>query len=169
MLRVLLSSTRGVNDKDMLEDVLPRLLDSIPELESLSLRTDNEEFRKKLVSLKIYNAITCVYCIIIFGSNTRILTRITLTSTKTSRSGQWLLKLHTHGKMKSLFCLALHHVYMLHWLLSASGPIGDLWLSFRYEYTNYCLPFCPGTVFSCTLWPHMCTECKTDNGQTWVK
>jgi hypothetical protein len=49
ILRVLLSATRGVNENEMLEDILPSPLDSVQDLQELCSRLDDEEFRKKIV------------------------------------------------------------------------------------------------------------------------
>lgn len=49
ILRVLLSATRGVGGNDMLEDILPKPMDSVEELEELSARLADEDIRKKMV------------------------------------------------------------------------------------------------------------------------
>ena len=49
ILRVLLSATRGVNENEMLEDILPSPLDSTEDLQELCSRLNDEEFRKKMV------------------------------------------------------------------------------------------------------------------------
>jgi hypothetical protein len=49
ILRVLLSATRGVHNEDILEDIIPKALDSVDELEELSSRLDDDDYRKKLV------------------------------------------------------------------------------------------------------------------------
>ena len=46
---MLLSATRGVNNEDILEDIIPKALDSVEELEELSSRLDDDDYRKKLV------------------------------------------------------------------------------------------------------------------------
>ena len=49
MLRMLLGATRGADENDMLEDVIPKAIDSVEELNKLSSRLDDEEFMKKVV------------------------------------------------------------------------------------------------------------------------
>ena len=50
LLRVLLGATRGVNGNDMLEDVLPKPMDTIPDLEEMCGRLSMEDnFKKKMV------------------------------------------------------------------------------------------------------------------------
>ena len=49
MLRMLLGATRGADKNDMLEDVIPKAIDSVEELNKLSSRLDDEEFMKKVV------------------------------------------------------------------------------------------------------------------------
>lgn len=49
ILRVLLSATRGVNENEVLEDILPSPLNSVEDLQGLCSRLDDEEFRKKMV------------------------------------------------------------------------------------------------------------------------
>lgn len=49
ILRVLLSATRGVNDKELLDDILPSPLDTVEEMTEFCSRLDDEEFRKKMV------------------------------------------------------------------------------------------------------------------------
>ena len=50
ILRVLLlNATRGVNENEMLEDILPSPLDSTEDLQELCSRLNDEEFRKKMV------------------------------------------------------------------------------------------------------------------------
>ena len=49
ILRVLLSATKGVNDEEIIEDIIPNALDSIDELEELSSRLNDDDYRKKLV------------------------------------------------------------------------------------------------------------------------
>jgi hypothetical protein len=49
ILRVLLSATRGVNDKELLDDILPSPLDTVEEITEFCSRLDDEEFRKKMV------------------------------------------------------------------------------------------------------------------------
>lgn len=54
MLRVLLSATRGVGGTDMLQDVLPKPIDSVEDLEALSVRLEEEAFMKKMVGICTY-------------------------------------------------------------------------------------------------------------------
>ena len=49
MLRMVLGATRGADENDMLEDVIPKAIDSVEELNKLSSRLDDEEFMKKVV------------------------------------------------------------------------------------------------------------------------
>ena len=49
ILRVLLSATRGVNENEVLEDILPSPLNSVEDLQGLCSGLDDEEFRKKMV------------------------------------------------------------------------------------------------------------------------
>ena len=49
MLRMLLGATRGADENDMLEDVIPKAIDSVEELNKFSSRLDDEEFMKKVV------------------------------------------------------------------------------------------------------------------------
>jgi hypothetical protein len=49
ILRVLSSATRGVNDKELLDDILPSPLDTVEEITEFYSRLDDEEFRKKMV------------------------------------------------------------------------------------------------------------------------
>ena len=49
MLWMVLCATRGADENDMLEDVIPRAIDSVEEVNKLSSRLDDEEFMKKVV------------------------------------------------------------------------------------------------------------------------
>ena len=49
ILRMLLSATRGVGGNDILEDLLPNSVDSMADLEALSARLADEDFKKKMV------------------------------------------------------------------------------------------------------------------------
>ena len=49
ILRVLLSATKGVNDEEIIEDIIPNAIDSVDELEELSSRLNDDDYRKKLV------------------------------------------------------------------------------------------------------------------------
>ena len=49
ILQVLLSATKGVGGHDMLEDVLPKSIDSPEELEKMSAGLFDEDVRKKTV------------------------------------------------------------------------------------------------------------------------
>ena len=49
MLRMLLGATRGADENDMLEDVIPMAINSVEELNKFSSRLDDEEFMKKVV------------------------------------------------------------------------------------------------------------------------
>lgn len=49
MLRQLLSVTRGAGGRDMLEDMLPRPLTQVVELNALCENLSDEDFKKKMV------------------------------------------------------------------------------------------------------------------------
>ena len=50
ILRVLLSATKGINEEEVLEDVIPDAFDSVEQLEEFSSRLqDDDNYRKKLV------------------------------------------------------------------------------------------------------------------------
>ena len=49
ILRMPLSATRGVGDNDIREDLLPNSVGSMADLEALSARLADEDFKKKMV------------------------------------------------------------------------------------------------------------------------
>ena len=49
IIRMLLGATRGTDGNDMLEDILPKPIDSVEDLEQFSSRLDDEEHLKKVV------------------------------------------------------------------------------------------------------------------------
>jgi len=50
ILRVLLSATKGINEEEVLEDVIPNAIDDIEQLEELCACLNDDSYRKKLVS-----------------------------------------------------------------------------------------------------------------------
>ncbi|XP_046864389.1 uncharacterized protein LOC124458416 [Xenia sp. Carnegie-2017] len=53
ILRALLSATKGVDEHEILEDVLPNPLDSVEELEDLFSSLDEEKSRRKLLQFLV--------------------------------------------------------------------------------------------------------------------
>ncbi|XP_046856605.1 uncharacterized protein LOC124449685 [Xenia sp. Carnegie-2017] len=53
ILRALLSVTKGVDEHEILEDVVPNPLDSVEELEELSSSLDEEKSRRKLLQFLV--------------------------------------------------------------------------------------------------------------------
>ena len=49
ILRVLLNATKGVNEEEVLEDVIPNAIDDVETLEELCSRLHDDSYRKKLV------------------------------------------------------------------------------------------------------------------------
>jgi hypothetical protein len=61
ILQVLLGATKGVGGQDMLDDVLPKPIDSPEELEEMSAGLSDEDVRKKKVHMS-YTPINFDYC-----------------------------------------------------------------------------------------------------------
>ena len=51
LLKMLVSATRGIAGNDMLEDVIPNPVNEVESLEDLSSKLDDEQFKKKMVSV----------------------------------------------------------------------------------------------------------------------
>ena len=49
-MRVLLSATKGLNDKDIFEDIIPNALDKMDDLKEFCSRLIDDDYRRKLVS-----------------------------------------------------------------------------------------------------------------------